>query len=147
MCGRLLRTGAVGIILVMTVCSAAGCFAASMDQTPQKRSKKLWALSVTALIVVNVLDVGTSVGRYEQNPALRDSQGRFNPTRGILVKSAASGSSLLLQLFLARSMPKKDIYKPAAIVNLTCAGVLGGVVLNNTRQPKAPKAPVYLSPQ
>lgn len=145
--GRLLRCGAFGLVLVMSVFNAPGCFADSMQSGTQRRSKKLWALSTAALIAANVLDVGTSLGRYEQNPALRDAQGRFSPARGILIKSVASGGSLLVQMLLARSMPQKKIYKPAAIVNLTCAGVLAGVALHNGSQPKSQTAPAYLGPQ
>lgn len=97
------------------------------------RWKKVWIVSVGALIAVNVLDARSSVGRYETNPLLRDSQGRFNTRRTVMVKSAASGGMLLLQVVLHRRMPEQSLEKPSAVVNFAAATTIGATAYRNTR--------------
>jgi hypothetical protein len=90
--------------------------------------KKAWIASVAALVTVNVLDARSSMGHYEANPLLQNSQGRFSPGRAIAVKSAGSGGMILLQILL-----KKE--KASTIVNFAAAGALGATAYRNTRVP------------
>lgn len=110
---------------------ARPCFAESGS-----RWKKVWAASVGALATANVLDARSSAGRYEANPLLRDSQGRFSPGRAAMIKSAASGGVLLLQLLLRRKMPEHELEKPAAVINFATAAALGATAYRNTRTPR-----------
>ncbi len=112
-----------------------------------KRSKGLWAASVASLVAAHVLDARLSAGRYETNPFLRDSQGSFHLGKAVMIKSAASGGSILLQALLARNGRAESIYRPAALINFGCAGVIGGVALSNARVPRYGTMPEYLQPQ
>lgn len=90
--------------------------------------KKAWIASLAALVTVNVLDARSSMGHYETNPLLQNSQGRFSPGRAIAVKSAASGGMILVQILLNRD-------KPSTIVNFAAAGTLGATAYRNSRVP------------
>jgi hypothetical protein len=90
--------------------------------------KKAWIASVASLVTVNVLDARSSMGRYETNPLLQNSQGRFSVGRAIAVKSAASGGMILVQLLLKRE-------KASTIVNFAAAGTLGATAYRNSRVP------------
>lgn len=95
--------------------------------------KKVWIVSVGALIAANVLDARSSVGRYETNPLLCDSQGRFNTRRSVAIKSAASGGMLVLQVVLHRRMPEQSLEKPSAVVNFAAAAAVGATAFRNTK--------------
>jgi hypothetical protein len=114
----------------LLVCLLATGIAHGQTKRPWK---KAWIVSVGALIAVNVLDARSSVGRYETNPLLRDSQGRFNTRRTVMVKSAASGGMLLLQVVLHKRMPEQSLEKPSAAVNFTAAAAVGATAFRNTR--------------
>jgi len=114
----------------LLVCLLAAGIAHGQTKRPWK---KAWIVSVGALIAVNVLDARSSVGRYETNPLLRDSQGRFNTRRTVMVKSAASGGMLLLQVVLHRRMPEQSLDKPSTVVNFTAAAAVGATAFRNTR--------------
>jgi hypothetical protein len=94
--------------------------------------KKVWAVSVAVLAVVNVLDARSSAGGLETNPLLRDGQGRFNTRRAATVKSAASGGIVLVQLLLMKRMPEQRLEKSAAIANFVAAAAVGATAYRNT---------------
>ena len=95
----------------------------------KKRGLRLWG----ALIAANALDVPSSVGKYEANPLLRDSQGRFNTRRALMIKSAASGGMLALQVVFRKRMPERNLEKPYAVVNFAAAAAVGAATYRNTR--------------
>ncbi len=128
--------------VALLVSSTQTCYAET-----HKPSKKLWLVSVAALVAANVFDVHSSLGRSEANTLLRDAQGRFNPQRGLLIKSSASGGSLLLQVLLFRIRGGEDLYKPAAIANFGCAGAIGSIALHNARISTPRATPDYLQPR
>ena len=97
------------------------------------RWKKAWIASVGALFAANVLDARSSMGRYEANPLLSDSQGRFNTGRSVMVKSAASGGMLVLQVLLHRRMPEQRLERSSAVVNFAAAATVGATAFRNTR--------------
>jgi len=124
--GRALRLALAWLLL----CVAA----AAADTHPARsgRSKKLWLLSASALIAANAFDIASSRGLYETNPVLRDPTGRFSVSRGIAVKSAASGGFLLFQFLWLRKSPQHRLDGAFAAINFTAAGVVGATAMNNT---------------
>jgi hypothetical protein len=98
---------------------------------------------VGALVAANVLDARSSMGGYETNPLLRDTQGRFSPGRTVMIKSAASGGMLLLQLLLHKKMPEQELEKPCAVVNFAAAAVVGATAFRNAKIARA--APTVLA--
>ncbi len=114
----------------LLVCLLAAVIAHAQTRRPWK---KTWIVSVGALIAVNVLDARSSVGRYETNPLLRNSQGMSNTGRTVMIKSAASGGMIVLQMVLHRRMPEQSLEKPSAVVNFTAAAAVGATAFRNTR--------------
>jgi hypothetical protein len=96
----------------------------------KRKWKKVWIISVAAVVAANVLDVRSSAGGWESNRLLQDPQGRFCARRAVMVKSAASGGMLLLQALLRRRMPEQ-IEKPASFVNFAAAATVGAVAYHN----------------
>jgi hypothetical protein len=50
----------------------------------------------------------------------------------LVVKSAASGGFLLVQILLQKGMPEQRLEKPPALVNFGAAAVLGAIAYRNT---------------
>ncbi len=115
---------------VLVVCL---CAAASVHAQTRRTWKKAWLASVATLVTVNVIDARSSVGRYETNPLLRDSYGRFSPPKAVAVKSVASGGLLLVQYLVLRKRPDQSLEKAAALVNFTAAAAVGTIAYRNTR--------------
>jgi hypothetical protein len=69
----------------------------------------------------------------EANPLLRDPSGRFNPSRGALVKSSATGGFLLLQVLLLRKAPESRLEEPLSLINAGTAGVVAATAARNYR--------------
>jgi hypothetical protein len=101
---------------------------------PRKPSKLYYA-SIAALVAANALDIHSSLGRYERNPALQDSTGRFSPARGVVIKASLS-TAILGSQFLIRKLRRQQDDKGLAVVNLTAAGVVTGVAIHNHTVPK-----------
>jgi len=102
-------------------------------QTRRPPGKKAWALSAASLAAAAVLDVRSSVGRYEINPLLRNARGEFSLSRGIALKSCAIGGMLLSQFVVTRKMPDANLYRPLAVLNLGASGLLSVTALRNSR--------------
>jgi hypothetical protein len=113
----------------------------------KSRSKwrKAWLAAVGTLVAANAIDIHSSGGLSETNPLLRNSNGYFSSRKGIIVKSAASGGFLLLEVILLKKAPDRNLYKPFAITNLVAAGVVAAMAARNYSIPRTP-APEYLRP-
>lgn len=117
------RRTAIIILLVLS------CTSTLSAQAKPKRWKKVWVISALAVAGATLLDARSSAGRYELNPLLRDSSGRFSPSRGIALKSGVTAGALLLQVLAARKKP--DAYRTSSIVNFGMTGVFSAVAARN----------------
>lgn len=119
--------------IAAAVLTAAFLFAPSSfaEEGASKKWKKLWIASAVMLTASSFCDLGTSVGQFEANPLLRDSQGRFAMGRGIALKSGTAGSLLLLQYFATRHSDKN--YKVSALVDFAGAGAYSTIAYRNYR--------------
>ena len=111
-----------------------------LDSTPQTAEssgkwKKRWIASWIAVIAVNALDIHSSRGHIEANPLLRDRTGHFAPGKAMLFKLAVGGGFFGAQLFVTRSHPERNHYKPFTLANTVAAGALAGVVGRNYSLP------------
>jgi len=93
---------------------------------------------MAVLVAANFLDAGSSIGRYEANPLLRNSQGQFSGPRAVMYKSAAVGGMIGLQLLCARR--QSDSYSIGTIVNVAAAGALTATAIRNRGIPPATPA-------
>lgn len=101
----------------------------------RRSGRKLWWLSIAAVAAATMLDVQTSVGKYELNPMFRSRDGIFSPGRGIAIKMGVLGGGAAAQFLLFRREPR--IPTALTIANFAAAGVLGGVAVRNSRVPAA----------
>jgi hypothetical protein len=117
----MLKTKAFGFLLIVSLFSLQA-------QAQEKRHGKLWAVSAAILGAVTIADVQSSVGRYEANPFLRSSDGRFS-TRGVALKGLVVGAAMGGQWLLIRKSPKAAPY--AAGINFAAAALTGAAVVHN----------------
>lgn len=95
--------------------------------------KKLWIASVLALTAASFLDVRSSVGHYELNPLLSDSQGQFNTARAAAYKSAAIGGLIVTEaIWLRKHKATSDL---SALVNFGGASAMATAAVANRRTP------------
>ena len=108
---------------------------AGSSEAARGRWKRRWIGSWIALAAVNAVDVSSSVGRTEANPLYRNSTGRFDVGKAILIKSAIGAAIFTTQWLTSRSQIKKNLYKPFTIVNTAGAGALAGAAAHNYSLP------------
>ena len=116
--------------MILLLCSHAQLLQAQ-DSFQRPAHRKLWWISVSALIAANILDGASSSGAYEANPLLRDSQGRFSLGKATAVKSSVWGTALLVEWLVIRKSPQKEFGRPIAAINFGAAGVVAGASLKN----------------
>ena len=68
------------------------------------------------------------MGKYEGNPLLASSDGKFGE-RGIAIKAGIAAAVLVPQVLLVRK--HKDLRSKFAIANFVEAGVFSGVAVHN----------------
>jgi len=125
-----LRTLAAALGLALLAPSAVSA------QQRRPRGKKLWVISALSLAAASVLDTASSLGRYEANPLLRNTQGQFSASRGVAWKSGALGGTLLAQFLAARKKPESGLYQPLSILNFGAAGLVSATAVRNYQQPR-----------
>jgi hypothetical protein len=92
-----------------------------------------YASSVAALVAANALDIHSSYGKYEVNPVVAGSGGRFTG-RSVAVKSGIVAGTLLVQWLIVRKHP--DWKAKLAWLNWGTAGMYSGVALRNYTVPR-----------
>ena len=128
---------AVPLILLLLAPAVFGA-----EEQKSKPGKKLWIASVLALTAASFLDVQSSVGHYEFNPLLSNSQGQFNTARAAAYKSAAIGGLIVTEaLFLRKHKATSDV---TVLVNFGGASAMATAAIVNKRTP-APAVAVSTS--
>lgn len=97
--------------------------------------KKLWLWSVTSLAVANTLDVQSSWGKHELNPALTGPAGNFGRD-GLLLKAALQGGLVGLEYLITRGHPNPRIFRALSILNFGVAAGITGVAAHNYTIPR-----------
>lgn len=77
-----------------------------------------------------VVDITSSMGKYESNGLLANRQGLFS-MQSVALKLAITGAAVGTQQFLLHKHPTASVYKTGAIINFAVAGALGGVAVHN----------------
>ena len=135
---KILRTAADILLFACVLGNVQFCHA-----EPNRGWKKKWILATVALTAANVLDAYSSRGGNELNPLLRGPDGNFSARKAVVVKSAASGGLLLLQVILIKKMPDRNFYRPFAITTAATAGFTAVIATRNYTVQPSPK-PAYL---
>ena len=126
-----LRSLAAAALVLALLAPSAG---SAQQQRP--RGKRLWLISALSLAAASVLDTTSSLGRYEANPLLRNTQGRFSAGRAVAWKSGAIGGTLLAQLVAARKKPDDNLYRPLTLLNFGTTGLVSATAVRNYHQPR-----------
>lgn len=100
-------------------------------QQPAPKAKTLWKASVLSLAVANALDVQSSWGKHELNPALASGQQAKFGVQGTLIKMGLQGSLMGLEYLITRGHPTGKVYKALAFVNFGTAAGMGAVAAHN----------------
>jgi hypothetical protein len=103
------------------------------NQAKAGRWQKVYRWSVAALASGAANDAISSWGKYEANPLLRNTTGRFSG-RGLAIKSGITVGSLIGTYLLVRRYP--DATRTAAIANFATGALLHGTALRNWRMPR-----------
>lgn len=94
----------------------------------QSKAKQKLMWSTVALVAASLVDVHSSWGKREANPALQGPNGRFG-ARGVGIKMGMVGGIILGQYFIVKSKP--EFANAAAWTNFGIAGVTAGVAARN----------------
>jgi hypothetical protein len=92
--------------------------------------KKLWQGSLASLTVANILDVQSSWGKHELNPALAGPGGTFG-RNGALLKLSLQGGLLGIEYFITHGHPSPKVYRMLSILNFGAAAGTAGVAAHN----------------
>lgn len=99
---------------------------------PINSGMSLWRASVAALAAANIMDVQSSWGKGELNPALAGGGGTFG-ARGALLKAGVIGGAVALQFLILRHGPSKRLCRAVAAINFGGAGLAGSSAVRNWR--------------
>jgi hypothetical protein len=119
---------------VAAVSPGVNLFPAAVAPKAPSHAKTWWILSGIALTASSMVDLGTSLGHNEANPALRGANGQVSLARGVSLKLGLSSVTILAQWLIARHRP--ELYGPSAVVNAVGAGAFGAVALHNANTPQ-----------
>jgi hypothetical protein len=97
--------------------------------------KKLWRWSVTSLAVANALDVQSSWGKHELNPALAGPGGTFG-RNGALLKIGFQGGLLGVECLLTRGHPSPKLFRVLSVLNFGISAGTIGVAAHNYTIPR-----------
>jgi len=99
---------------------------------PTNSGISLWRASVAALAATDVMDVQSSWGKRELNPALAGSGGAFG-AKGALLKAGITGGVVALEFLVLRHGPSKRLSRALAVINFGDAGLTGVTAGKNWR--------------
>ena len=97
--------------------------------------KNLWRTSMTVLATANALDMHSSWGKHELNPALAGPTGRFG-SQGALLKLGMQGGLLGIEWLITRGRPTGKVYRAFAFINFGASTAIGAVAIHNYTVPR-----------
>ena len=95
----------------------------------------LWKVSVASLMAVNALDLQSSWGKHELNPALSGPAGKFGG-QGALIKLGLQGGLLGVEYLITRKHPSKRTYQVLSVINFGNAATTAAVASRNYTIPR-----------
>ena len=97
---------------------------------PPRPPLTFWKLSAAALLTSNSVDVTSSWGKRELNPALAGSAGTFGG-QGAVLKLGIVGGVVAVEYLVLRRHPSRSAAKVLAWINFGDAAVTGAVAGRN----------------
>src|SRR5438876_11285647 len=104
----------ISLLLATAVLSAQ---TGLLRQEPAPRAKAIWRVSVASLAVANLMDVHSSWGKHELNPALAAGPSATFGAQGALIKLGLQGALLGIEYLVTKGHPTRTLYKALSIVN------------------------------
>jgi hypothetical protein len=101
---------------------------AGVAPAQERPSKRLYVASLVAFNAANVLDITSSYGKRELNPALSGSNGTFG-MGGVGVKVGLTGAVDLVEALWVRRHPER--MRTAGFANFIMGGIAGGMAIHN----------------
>lgn len=101
-------------------------------EEPKPHISKLWIASSLLLLAATSLDASSSWGKYETNPLLRSSDGRFG-ARGVSIKMGFAAATLAPQFFFRKNRTATRIF---TMSNFAQAGIYTGISIHNFGVPQ-----------
>jgi hypothetical protein len=95
-----------------------------------QRDRRLWQVSMLSLGTANALDMHSSWGKHELNPALSSRTGTFG-AQGALIKLGLQGGLMGVEYLLTRGRPSGKMYRALSIVNFGASAGIGAVAIRN----------------
>ena len=94
------------------------------------KGRTLWKVSMLSLSAANALDMHSSWGKHEVNPALTNRTGTVG-RQGALIKFGLQGGLLGMEYLLTRGHPTGKMYRALSIVNFGASAGIGAVAVRN----------------
>lgn len=113
------------------------------SQDAERRTARLWRISLAAVAASTALDAASSWNRLEANPLLRGDNGRFS-SRGIALKAGIAAGVVGAQMLFARR-GGSDALRTAAYTNFAVAGAFAGTAAWNWSSAPRRPLPPYLA--
>ena len=117
------------LLLLLSTCVLGAQDFAQRDMKIQ-RDQKIWKVSMFSLGAANALDMHSSWGKHELNPALSGRSGTFG-TQGALIKLGLQGGLMGVEYLLTRGHPSGKMYRALAVVNFGASAGIGAVAVRN----------------
>jgi len=97
--------------------------------------RALWRVSLGALAAANALDIHSSWGKHELNPALSGPTGRFGRDSALL-KLALQGGLFGVECLITRGHPTRKVYRVLSFINFGAASAMGATAAHNYTIPR-----------
>jgi hypothetical protein len=94
---------------------------------PHDRSAMIWKISIATMLAASALDAASSMGKNEQNPLLRSSDGTFG-AKGVAVKFSLMGAAVVPQIIFRN---RKDLRKIFTVINVGDTALFTTIGIHN----------------
>jgi len=102
---------------------------------PVVSGRTLWRASIAALATANALDIHSSWGKHELNPALASPPGNFG-REGALIKLGLQGGLMAAEYLIIRKHPSGKLYRALSVINFGASAAIAGVAVHNYAVPR-----------
>src|SRR6266446_3587988 len=92
---------------------------------PVVSGRTLWRASMTALAAANAMDIHSSWGKHELNPALTSPSGNFG-REGALIKLGLQGGLMGIEYLITRKHPSGKLYRALSVINFGASAAIAG---------------------
>ncbi|MDR3699858.1 MAG: hypothetical protein P4L56_09510 [Candidatus Sulfopaludibacter sp.] len=122
-------------LFLLLALSGSALLAQDVPNPDPGSSRTLWRASIAALTAANAMDIQSSWGKHELNPALANNSGTFG-AQGALLKLGLQGSLVGIEYLITHHHSSGKLYRVLGIVNFGAAAGIAGVAVHNYGVPQ-----------